>query len=133
MVRRGERSAASWEAEAKVAFIAAVKRVSSEDAMALIGKLADEIERAQVAGALTTGSSRRRALVGWSSLQAIADRGKLSRILPDAEQWPCFHVDPPVRGQAREHVLDAGEGAQRECRRAMRASPGAHHQVSITR
>ena len=52
-------------------------------AMALIGKLADEIRSAQDAGALTTGNASRRALVGWSSVQAIVERGKLRRLLPE--------------------------------------------------
>lgn len=58
-------------------------RLALERAMALMGKLVDEIAGAQAAGLLSQGDAMRRAIVGWSSLQSIADRQKLVRLMPE--------------------------------------------------
>jgi AcrR family transcriptional regulator len=48
-------------------------------AFAILGKLADAFEDAARQGALDAGEARRRALIAWSSTQALADRKKMFR------------------------------------------------------
>lgn len=75
-----------------------------ERAMGLLAFLAAALERAQREGALHAGDAMRRALVTWSSLQAVLDREKLARLLPD-------HFDSLALGRELLRTLLLGWGA----------------------
>ncbi len=78
-----------------------------ERAMGLLALLADELEQARGEGALDDGEPMRRALVTWSSLQAVLDREKLARLLPE-------HFDVTALSRELLRALLLGWGADAE-------------------
>lgn len=83
----------------------ATAREALERAMGLLALLAEELTRAQDEGALSRGDTMRRSLVLWSSLQAVLDREKLARVMPE-------HFDPEALGRELLRALLVGWGAE---------------------
>lgn len=82
----------------------------------MLGRVSVALEGAVEAGQLNDGDSLRRAVVAWSSVQAIVERRKLARLMPET-------FSPESLADELLETLIVGWGASREDASAALSAP----------